>query len=506
MPRFYCRIVGATMFALSFVASLSADVILAPLFRDGAVLQREQSLPVWGKASPGEKVLVRFHRQSAETVAGTDGRWKVVLEPEKACSDAAELIVAGTNTVHVRDVLVGDVWLCSGQSNMEFRVSQARDAERETAAATMPLIRHFKIPHLVAEKPADDCPGKWEPCSPATVGEFTAVGYFFAKDLHARLGVPIGLVNSSWGGTQIEGWMNASAVASDPSAKAIDQRWRQVLADYPGKLEKYERDLAKWNKDEAAARASGKDYKKRKPVAPEGSGSRWLPSGMFNAMIAPLAPAAFRGVLWYQGEANAARYEEYRSLFPGMIRQWRESFGRPELPFYFVQLANLERRADTSGSQWAFQREAQAAALTLPATGMAVTIDIGDATNIHPTNKQEVGRRLALIARAQLFGEPVEFTGPVFEGAQRVGSSLRVTFVHAAGLRMDKSVAAGFEVAGEDRKFVPAVVTVDGEALLLSAPGVSAPVAVRYAWGNNPSISLFNGAGLPAAPFRSDRW
>jgi sialate O-acetylesterase len=491
---------------VALTAPMFANVTLAPLFRDGAVLQREQPLPVWGRAVPGEAVHVRFHAQSAEATAGANGTWRVTLAPEPASAEPAELVVTATNTLRVRDVLVGDVWLCSGQSNMEFRVAQANNAEREIAAANFPLLRQFKVPHLVAEQPAADCPGEWKACSPATAGEFTAVGFFFARDLYQRFGVPIGLVNSSWGGTQIEEWIGEAALATDPAAKAINARWQKVLGDYPELMAAYPAKLAKWKADAAAAKAAGKPFARRQPAKPEGPGSRWLPSGMFNAMIAPLTPVALRGVLWYQGEANGARAAEYRTLFPAMIQQWRGAFAQPRLPFYFVQLPNFGRAVDRTDEQWPLLREAQAGALALPDTGMAVTIDIGDPANIHPKNKQEVGRRLALIARAQLFGEKIETQGPVFTGAKPEGAALRVSFSHATGLTAPGKSPTAFDVAGEDRKFVPATARIEGDAVVVTADSVAAPVAVRYAWHNAPEASLFNCAGLPAAPFRSDHW
>jgi sialate O-acetylesterase len=490
----------------TFAAAAFADVTLAPLFRDGAVLQRDQPLPVWGRAVAGEKVRVQFHGQSLATAAAADGHWRVTLKAEPASAQASELTVTGANTVRVRDVLVGDVWLCGGQSNMEFRLAQANNAEAEIAAAKFPLIRHFKIPHTVAEAPADDCAGQWVVCSPATAGDFTAIGFFFARDLSQRLGVPVGLVNSNWGGTQIESWMSDAALKADPAANEIFARWQKVLADYPGKVAAHEKAVAKWEEDAAAAKATGKPFARRKPIAPEGPGSRWQPSGMYHAMIAPLEPAALRGVLWYQGEANGSRAPEYRTLFPGLIRQWRADFGQPNLPFYFVQLANLTRAVDKTDQEWPLLREAQTMALALPATGMAVTIDIGDPTNIHPKNKQEVGRRLALVARARIFGEKIEFSGPMFAAAKADGGALRVTFTHAAGLKPVSGALDGFEVAGDDRKFVPAVARPESGAVIVSAAAVTAPVAVRYGWHNNPVASLVNADGLPASPFRSYTW
>lgn len=481
-----------------------ADITLAPLFRDGAILQRDQPLTVWGRAAAAEKIAVKFRNQTVSVITGADGRWRVTLKAEKASSEPAELVATGANTVVVRDVLVGDVWLCSGQSNMAFLLRNASDAESAIAAANFPLIRQFKVPNVAADKPADDVSGSWVTCTPATAGTFSAVAYYFAVDLHQKHNVPVGIVNSSWGGTQIEGWISEPALRENPAAKEIYGRWEQRLAEFPQKMAEYSAATA------SAGASAGKSAKakKRAPVKPEGPGSRWVPGGIYNGMIAPLVPYAFRGALWYQGEANAVRYNEYAALFEGLIQQWRTAFGQ-RLPFYFVQLANFERNAGNTGTDWAFQREAQAAALSLPDTGMAVTIDIGDPKDIHPKNKKEVGRRLALHARQQLYGENLEAHGPVFKRAMPEGGAMRVSFTHADGLRLNPPRTDGrvsFEVSGENQKFVPANARLDGNTLLVSSEQVPRPVAVRYAWRNSPDARLFNKAELPAAPFRSDDW
>jgi sialate O-acetylesterase len=420
----------------------------------------------------------------------------------------SEIVATGANTVVVRDVLVGEVWLCSGQSNMVFALRGSTDAEREIAAADFPLIRQFKLPNVVAEKPADDVAASWVSCSPTTVPAFSAVAYFFARELHQKLGVPIGLVNSSWGGTQIEAWMSEPALRADPAASEIFSRWEKRLAEHPQKMTEHAETVAKVEAQKAADKAAGKKSKRGAPAKPEGPGSRWLPGGIYNAMIAPLVPYTFRGVLWYQGEANAARHSEYASLFTGMIKQWRTTFGQP-LPFYFVQLANFENAAGNKGDTWAYLREAQARALALPDTAMAVTIDVGEPKDIHPKNKQDVGHRLALHARKYLYGERIESDGPMFAAAKRDGAAMRVTFTHADKLKLHPAKTDGrvsFEIAGSDRKFVPAEAQVEGDTLIVTAPTVAEPVAVRYAWRNSPDARLFNGDGLPAAPFRSDDW
>jgi sialate O-acetylesterase len=490
------------------VTNVVADITLAPLFRDGAVLQRDQSLTVWGTAAAAEKVEVKFRRQTASVITGADGRWRVTLKAEKASSEPSELVARGANTVVVRDVLVGDVWLCSGQSNMAFLVRNSQDAETAIAAADFPFIRQFKVPTVVAEEPADDVGGGWVACSPATVGAFSAVAYFFARDLHQTLQVPIGNVNSSGGGTQIEGRISEPVLRADPSAKEIFARRQERLAEHWAKVAEHAAEVAKREGNKQADKLTGKSVTRGAPARPEGPGSRWMPGGLYNAMIAPLVPYGLRGALWYQGETNAPRHAEYASLFTAMIKQWRADFGQP-LPFYFVQLADYESGAGNKGDVWAYLREAQARALTLPNTGMAVTIDIGDPKDIHPKNKQEVGRRLALHARQQLFGEKVEANGPVFAAAEREGAAMRVRITHAEGLRLQPArtdTRLSFEIAGRNRKFFPASARVEGDSLMVSSDQVPAPAAVRYAWRNSPEARLFNGAGLPAAPFRSDDW
>ncbi len=340
--------------------------------------------------------------------------------------------------------------------------------------------------------------GAWTSCSPGTVRNFTAAGYFFARELRKSLNVPVGIINTSFGGTPIESWMGPSALKSDPAFQVVYDRWSKTLAAFPAKEKVYE--AAK----EAPPKPATAKGKARPPRKPDGPGSRLMPSGLFNAMVQPLIPYAVRGILWYQGEANAARSVEYAKLFPAMITQWRRDFGQGDLPFYFVQLPNFERKIDRSGQQWAFQREAQAAALTLPQTGMAVTMDVGEAKNLHPADKQDVGKRLALIALAQVYGKGGEFTGPVFQFAKVAGGSVRASFTHSDGLALREAPTSGFEVAGKDRVFHSAVAKIDWNALVVTSSEVPKPVYVRYAWDNNPSVTLYNGAGLPALPFRTD--
>lgn len=507
------------LFVLSFsgialAASLHADVVLAPVFGDGGVLQRDKPIPIWGRADPKEKVSVTFGGQSREVVTGNDGRWIAYLDPLPASAEGMDLVVAGNNTLTLRDVVVGEVWLCSGQSNMEWSVDRSLNAAAEIAAANFPLIRHVKIERTVAEAPADTVKTTgWQPATPENVGTFTAVGYYFARDLHRNLGVPIGLVNSTWGGTPVHAWMSPAALASDPAFDVVHERWQKSVAEYPAKKAAFDVMFAKWKEGEAAAKAAGKDqlaeYLKANPrpwLPPGEPGSSWTPSGLFNGMISPLLPYALRGVIWYQGESDANRAHEYHRKFSAMITSWRAHFGQGDVPFYWVNLANFLERRDKSGVTYANLREAQTKTLVLPNTAQALAIDIGDPENIHPRNKQEVGRRLALIAKARDYGIPGDYIGPTFVSAEREGKALRVRFAHAHGLVAHHKPVQSLEIAGADRKFYPATAKIERDTLLVSAPEVPEPVAVRYAWRNSPEANLCNGAGLPAVPFRSDDW
>ncbi len=504
--------------ALLFPMTVPADVVLAPLFTDHAVLQQGKAVPVWGRATPAEKVTVTFRDQVVSATAGPDGRWIVYLDPLQPGAPG-ELVVAGRNTIKLQDVVVGEVWVCSGQSNMEFRVwgppgdvYRVNNADAEVVAARFPLIRQFLVERAVAAQPADTARGAWVVCSPETAGMFTAVGYFFARDLCQKLGVPIGLISCAWGGTAIESWMSDYALRGNPAFAVADQRWSAAMVNWPAKVAAYQAAVAAQEKEEAAARAAGPTqlaaFLKIKPwlPPPPSPESPDGPRALFNGMINPLLPGAIRGVLWYQGEANDGRPEEYHALFEAMIKAWRAHWGQGDIPFYWVQLPNFDA-GDAHATNWARLREAQAQALTLPATGMAVTIDIGDPGNVHPRDKQDVGRRLALIARHHVYNISGDWSGPVFESAAAEGAAMRVRLSHAdGGLVAHGRPAASFQIAGADRKFHPATARIERDTVIVSAPEVKAPVAVRYAWTNAPEANLFNGAGLPAAPFRSDSW
>ncbi len=475
----------------------SADARLPAVFGDHMVLQQQSPVPVWGWADPGEEVTVTAEgaegqRSQRKMTAGADGRWSVTLDPLKA-GGPVELTVAGKNSRTIKDVLVGEVWIGSGQSNMAFTMDRAVDAAAEIAAANYPKIRLFSVKRTTAAEPQTDCEGSWSECSPETAKTFSAVAYFFGRELHRTLDLPVGLIHTSWGGTPAESWTSRPALEADPDLRPVPERRDPAAAD---------RSKAKAKNKPGPA----------KPAVPAGSGNPRAASVLYNAMIAPLVPFAVRGAIWYQGEANAGRAHLYRKLLPAMIRDWRSAWGQGDFPFLIVQLANFkDANPEPADDPWAELREAQAMTLAAsPNTGLAVTIDIGEAKDIHPKNKQDVGKRLARIALAKTYGRDVVWTGPVYAAMTPAGEGkLRLTFRPEGGPPTAKGGGSlkGFAVAGEDRKFVWADAAVDGDAVVVTSPKVPKPVAVRYAWAGNPEgCNLSNKEGLPASPFRTDDW
>lgn len=501
------------------VSSLAAwaDVRLPALVSDNMVLLQDAKANVWGWAEPGEKVTVKLGDKSAQGTADDKGRWSVKLTELKP-GVAGDLTIAGKNTLTVKNVAVGEVWIASGQSNMEFPLSKAKDAEKEVAASDLPDLRVFTVTRKGSATPLDDVTGTWEVSSPKTSGHFTAVGYFFARELQAKLKAPIGLIHSSWGGTPVETWIPESGMKSNP---AFGNHWKAKQEAYPKAKADYDEALAKYKEAAEKAKAAGQPAPKA-PRAPDGPDAlSAAPMGLFNGMIAPLAPYTIRGAIWYQGESNAGNTNRgnmalYAQLFPTMILAWRYEFARAqdvpreesEFPFLFVQLANYYPRRDTPvDSYWAQVREAQFGTLEVPRTGMAVAIDVGEAADIHPTNKQEVGHRLAISALAQVYFQEMEFSGPLYAGLQNEEGKIRLSFTNSEGMKSrDGGPLKGFAVAGEDKKFVWAEATIEGDHVVVWSPTVKDPVAIRYAWADNPDGNLVNGAGLPASPFRSDDW
>lgn len=476
---------------------LAAAVTLASPFSDHAVLQHGQPLPVWGMALAGETVTVTCAGQSKAAIADQQGHWRVDLAPLRAGGQPVEMTVSGSSTITLKDLLVGEVWICSGQSNMAWTVAASRDANLEIPAAKYPQIRLFTVTKRTADAPLAHCGGAWTICSPESIADFSAVAYFFGRHLHQELQVPIGLINASWGGTPAEAWTSRKILEENPALTEVLSAWDKRMADLPKAQAKFTGDTITWEQAAAAARNAGKPVPAA-PRAPEGHDSSHKPASLRNAMLSPLIPYAIRGAIWYQGEANAMRPQQYRTLLPAMIGDWRQAWGQGEFPFYFVQLANLH------GRNWPEIREAQRlTAQHVPNTGMAVTIDIGERDNVHPRNKQDVGRRLALIALAKTYGRSIAFSGPEFKELRIEGAKAVVTFAHGnGGLAVRGGVPSGFEIAGDDGKFLPAEAVVNGDAVVLSHATISKPAAVRYAWSDNPEPSLFNHAGLPAGPFQ----
>jgi len=499
-------VVQALILAIAAPLAL-ADVKLPAVIGDNMVLQRHQCVPIWGSADPGENVTVTFDGQKASTQAGKNGKWLLGLTT-LAAGGPHEMIIEGNNRIKLTNVMVGEVWMCSGQSNMVWPVQRAQHSDTEIAAANYPNIRLFSVQLKAAEEPLPDTVGAWVACSPETIPGHTAVGYFFGRGLHKELNVPIGLINSSWGGTTCEAWTSRPGLEWDPDFRPILNRGALAEEHYLEQTAEHHKSLAEWEKAVEKAKADGTPLPPA-PVQPLFERRHYQPGGLYNGMIAPIIPYAIRGVIWYQGEANVGRAYQYRKLFPNMIRDWRLHWGGGAFPFLFVQLANFTAvRPEPGDSTWAELREAQSMTLSLRNTGQAVIIDIGEAADIHPKNKQDVGKRLSLIALAKIYGKDIVFSGPMYKSMVIEGDSIRLRFDYVGGGLVAKEGGPlnGFAVAGEDRKFVWAEATIDGSTVVVGNDAVARPVAVRYAWANNPVCNLYNTADLPASPFRTDDW
>jgi sialate O-acetylesterase len=468
------------------------------------VLQRDVPVPIWGFAPAGEQVSVKFQGQTKQATTDAGGKWMVKLDPLKP-GEPSEMTIAGKTTVSLQNVLVGEVWLCSGQSNMEWTLRNSQHAEKFSAEAQYPSIRLFTVKKRNTDEPVSELEGKWVECTPEQALNFSAVGFHFGRELHQTLGVPVGLINSSWGGTPVEAWTARRFLEKDPEQ-------RRLLDEYPKRLQEYNQRKAAFDKAMAEYNVLAARAKQEGTPAPQPPGNApWFspgPAQLYNGMIAPLVTYAIKGAIWYQGESNAGNAIGYQRQFPAMIKNWREDWGY-DFPFLFVQLANfMDRKDQPEESAWAELREAQLMTLSLPKTGMAVIIDIGEAKDIHPKNKQDVGHRLALSAQKVAYNKDVVHSGPIFDSMKIDGDKVRLTFKHTgAGLgAKDGDTLKGFAVAGSDKKFAWADATIDGNTIVVSSKDVPNPVAVRYAWGNNPEANLYNKEGLPASPFRTDDW
>lgn len=486
--------------------SALAELKLPALISDGMVLQRDKEVVIWGWAEPGELISVNGSWQNKEMIATADmdGEWTLKMDPHEA-GGPYELTINGERKITIKNIMFGEVWVCSGQSNMEWIVANSADAEKEIAAADYPNIRMFTVVKRVAEEPQADCQGKWDVCNSQTVPKFSAVGYYFGRELHKELQVPIGLIHTSWGGTPAEAWTKREVVKKLPECAEIFQRYDEAAKQVQQIQKEYEEKLEQWKQ---SADSEGKEAP-QKPEIPMRLRYPMVAFSLYNAMISPLLNYRIQGAIWYQGEANADRAYQYRKLFPAMIQNWREDWKQGDFPFIFVQLANfMAIKPEPADSAWAELREAQLQTLELPNTGMAVIIDIGEAKNIHPKNKQDVGRRLALWALANTYGKELVYSGPIYKSMKIEGNKIILQFEHVGGglTAGGNEPLKGFAVAGEDRKFVWADAEIVGNTVVVSSENVSAPVAVRYAWADNPQCNFYNKEGLPASPFRTDDW
>ena len=491
------------LMADAIALSLHAEVRLPALLTDHMVLQQQTDARIWGWAEPAEEVTVSGSWEcsvSATTTAGGDGRWKTTLKTPKA-GGPFTVTVRGENTITLENVLIGEVWVCSGQSNMEFRLPHAEDGEKEVAAADYPRIRFFNVSGAATPHPADDVKGKWAECRPETAGGIFAVPYFFGRKIHTELQVPIGLVCPAMGATPARAWtsgrmllekemyVNEVKQVSDPETIAKARA-------------KYEAEMAVWQEAADKAKAEGAP----EPGRPRGLpriGSR-TPSALFNGMISPLTASTIKGAIWYQGENDVSGVGWYRPLFTHLIQSWRDVWGLGDFPFYHVQLPPY----DYGGSNSAYLREVQMNSLSIPNVGIAVTLDLGDFKDIHPPYKKEVGERLALWALARDYGrKDLVHCGPIYQEMETEGKTIRLSFDHTgSGLVAKDGTLANFTIAGADKKFVPAKAVIDGRAVVASSDQVAEPVAVRYAFDNAGVPSLFNKEGLPASSFRTDEW
>jgi sialate O-acetylesterase len=486
-----------------------ADVRLPAVIGDNMVLQRGRKAPVWGWAEPGEEVMVSVSWRSMKwaVTADENGRWKFEMKSPKA-GGPYEMTLSGKNAITIKNILVGEVWVCSGQSNMAMSVGSSANAELEIAVSNYPNIRLFTVERKVSEQPQSDCAGSWTSCSPETIPGFSAVAYYFGRELHKVLDVPVGLIHTSWGGTPAEAWTRREILEKDKDFAPILMRYADAVARYPQAKTEHEQKVAQWKEVVKNARAEGKNPP-RQPRAPLGPGHHHSPGGLYNAMIAPLIPYGIQGAIWYQGESNAGRAYQYRKLFPAMIKNWRNDWGQDNFPFLFVQLANFKAvNPQPSESDWAELREAQLMTLALANTGMAVIIDIGEADDIHPKNKQDVGKRLALWALARNYRKKLVYSGSIYKSMKVEGDKIVLQFNHVGGglVAGEGRALKGFAIAGADRKFVWADAKIVGDGIVVSSDEVSEPVAVRYAWADNPVCNLYNKEGLPASPFRTDDW
>lgn len=519
------RSVAAGILAALLSPVVRADVTLPSILGSEMVLQQGRDVPVWGKADPGESVTVTFAGQTKTAIAGDDGKWRVTLDPLQASVEGRTLTVAGKNTIALEKVLVGEVWLCSGQSNMQFALRSSQGG-RDAVADANPEIRLFAVEPLSAIRPQEEGPGKWQVCTPESVEFFSAVGYYFGNALQQKLKVPVGLINASWGGQNIETFTPRAALSDAlPWSKSLAARIDREVQTYDlaAARKRYEEALVKWeqameNYKQAKAAGTAKGAAPQKPSSPEKTPG---PSRLYNAMISPLIPFAMRGAIWYQGEANRGDGMTYTEKMRTLIEGWRTAWGQGEFPFLFVQLAPCRYFGDRNNGldpvepasaeirpsqRFPYVWQAQLETLKIPGTGMAATVDL-DGPALHPARKQEVGERLAGWALAKVYGKgEAVYSGPLYKAIKEESGALRVSFDHAgSGLASrDGKDLTWFEIAGEDKVYYPAKAKIEGAELLVSSDRVASPKYVRYGWDEVAMPNLMNKEGLPASAFISD--
>lgn len=492
-----------------------------PLFSDYAVLQQDRPVPVWGTADPGESVEVSFGDQTVRGKADKEGKWIVILESLSGSLVPGSLIVgAGDKEITFEDILVGEVWVGSGQSNMAWPVSRSLDMEstvEKAGAGGFPRVRLLKVPVDGSDSPTSTVNGTWTLATESSVASFSATAFYFAAKLAQDRNVAVGVIQSASGGTNAFSWINTETFENDPAAETARTYWAATLKNHPAAMERYKEALISWKEESEAANAAGGEFTKRAPREPLGATHVKRPTGHYNAMIAPLQPYAIRGVIWYQGEANSREpfNTGYRDLMFALVEDWREDWSvasrglveRNDFPFYLVQLPNF---ANGSPDGWPLIREQMLNFWKEGTnTGMVVTIDTGDPDDIHPANKTPVGERLAQFARARTYGENIIYSGPIYDALRIEGSKAIVTFTEVGGglKSLDGEPLAEFEVAGADGEFVPAIARIEDNELVVTAESIPEPRAVRYAWKANPEgINFGNEEGLPASPFRTDSW
>ena len=493
--------------------AVQADVRVPSIFGSHMVLQRDQENSIWGWADEGEVVTISIASQRHTARTKSDGKWKVKLDPLPV-GGPHSLEILGKNSLTFEDVLVGEVWLCSGQSNMQWSVNNANDPDLEKLAANFPEIRLISIPRVGTQEPQDDFEGAWQACSPETVGTFSAVGYFFGRQLHQTLNVPIGLINNAWGGSSAEAWVRRDLLEEDERYNALMERWEKTEStyDHEAAVAKYKTDLDAWQNKAKQAKQNGEPTPGGKPRAPRNPlTNQHRPGNLYCGVLHPIIGYGIRGTIWYQGESNASRAYQYRELFPLMIENWRQDWKQNDFPFYWVQLADFrDEKPEPAASDWAELREAQTLTLDrLENTGQAVITDLGEAHDIHPKNKQDVGKRLARLALAKDYNVEIVASSPRYQSMSKEGNKVILDFSDIGGGldTFDVRTPLGFTIAGNNQTFHPATARIIGkDQIEVWSDKVNSPAAVRYAWADNPVCNVQNREGLPLTPFRTDDW